>query len=59
MVQAGIVLYNPDDPARPVNSPNAVYQISAEALQIIKLYKTKDFAKMLDDFIKQKPTLIQ
>ena len=41
MVQAGIVLYNPDDPARPVNSPNAVYQISAEALQIIKLYKTK------------------
>ena len=59
MVQAGIVLYNPDDPARPVNSPNAVYQISAEALQIIKLYKTKDFTKMLDDFIKQKPTLIQ
>ena len=59
MVQAGIVLYNPDDPARPVNSPNAVYQISAEALQIIKLYKTKDFTKMFDDFIKQKPTLIQ
>lgn len=59
MVQAGIVLYNPDDPARPVNSPNAVYQISAKALQIIKLYKTKVFTKMLDDFIKQKPTLIQ
>ena len=59
MVQAGIVLYNPDDPARPVNSPNAVYQISAEALQIIKLYKTKVFTKMLGDFIKQKPTLIQ
>lgn len=59
MVQAGIVLYNPDNPVRPVNSPNAVYQISDEALQIIKLYKTKDFTKMLDDFIKQKPTLIQ
>ena len=36
MVQAGIVLYNPDKPDRPVNSPNAVYQISPKALEVIK-----------------------
>lgn len=27
LVAAGIALYNPDDPARPVNSSKAVYQI--------------------------------
>lgn len=59
MVQAGIVLYNPDEPARPVNSPNAVYQISDEALQIIKSYNTKDFPELLSNFTKQKPTLVQ
>lgn len=59
MVQAGIVLYNPDNPVRPVNSSNSVYQISDEALQIIKSYKTEDFTVLLDAFIKQKPTLLQ
>jgi hypothetical protein len=29
---AGIALYNPDQPNRPVNSPNAVYQIEPTAL---------------------------
>src|ERR1700722_15778593 len=26
-MQAGLVLYNPDNPTRPVNSPHAVYQV--------------------------------
>jgi hypothetical protein len=37
-VLAGIGLYNPDDPARPVNSPRAVYQVSPNALLLIKTY---------------------
>ena len=52
MVQAGIVLYNPDKPDRPVNSPNAVYQISPKALEVIKAYKTSAFDTLLTDFIK-------
>jgi type II restriction enzyme len=32
LVDAGIALYNLDDPRRPVNSPKAVYQISPTAL---------------------------
>lgn len=36
LVQAGVVLYNPDDPSRPVNSPKAVYQISPAAFDVIK-----------------------
>lgn len=38
LVQAGIVLYNPDDPSRPVNSPKAVYQISPAAFDVITKY---------------------
>lgn len=39
-VEAGIAQYNPDDPGRPVNSPNACYQVSEEALRVIKAYGT-------------------
>ena len=57
MVQAGIVLYNPDKLDRPVNSPNAVYQISPEALEVIKAYKTSAFDALLAEFIKKQSTL--
>lgn len=57
MVLAGIALYNPDKPDRPVNSPNAVYQISPAALEVIKAYKTKNFKTLLANFIKQHSTL--
>ena len=39
-VEAGIALYNPDDPGRAVNSPNACYQISEEALRAIMAFGT-------------------
>lgn len=35
-VAAGIALYNPDDPTRPVNSPKAVYRIEEEALALLR-----------------------
>ena len=57
MVQAGIVLYNPDKPDRPVNSPKAVYQISPAALKVIKAYKTNNFETLLADFLKNQSTL--
>ena len=57
MVQAGIAMYNPDKPDRPVNSSNAVYQISPEALEVIKAYKTNEFDTLLANFIKNQSTL--
>nr|VFJ67023.1 MAG: BsuBI/PstI restriction endonuclease C-terminus [Candidatus Kentron sp. DK] len=36
LCDAGIVLYNPDDPNRPVNSPKAVYQIEPAALALLR-----------------------
>jgi len=39
-VDAGIALYNPDKPDRPVNSPNAVYQIAPAALGLLRSFGT-------------------
>ena len=39
-VAAGIAVYNPDAPERPVNSPNAVYQIEPNLLKLLKTYGT-------------------
>ncbi len=59
MVQAGIALYNPDKPDRPTNSPMAVYQISPDALQVVKAYKTKSWARKLAAFKKNVATLVE
>ena len=50
LVEAGIALYNPDKPDRPVNSPHAVYQISAAALFLVKQYGTDTYQLSLDKF---------
>ena len=57
LVQAGIVLYNPDKPDRPVNSPKSVYQISPAALKVIKSFGTSEFEPLLSDFIQNQSTL--
>jgi len=57
LVQAGIALYNPDEPDRPVNSPKAVYQISPAASDVIKLYGTVNFNSALAKFKKNQATL--
>ena len=56
-VDAGISLYNPDEPGRPVNSPKAVYQISPEALSLVRNYRTKAWKAALDDFLQVKASL--
>lgn len=57
LVQAGIALYNPDEPSRPVNSPKAVYQISPAALKVIKSFGNEKFENLLDDFHKNQKSL--
>lgn len=50
-VQAGVALYNPDKPERPVNSPNAVYRASAEFLGLVRTYGTVRWAEELKAFL--------
>lgn len=56
-VQAGICLYNPDKPDRPVNSPAAVYQISPELLKALKTHGTRGYKASLAEYLKLRPTL--
>jgi len=57
LVAAGIALYNPDDPARPVNSPKAVYQIEGDTLTLMRSFGTAAWNKNLAEYLKTRQTL--
>ncbi len=56
-VAAGIALYNPDDPARPVNSPKAVYQIAPEARTLLRTFGLNAWEKNLKSYLATRDTL--
>ena len=58
-IQAGICLYNPDKPDRPVNSPNAVYQIEPNLLIVLKNYGTGKYVELLQLYLGCRKTLIE
>lgn len=57
LVAAGIALYNPDNPARPVNSPKAVYQIEPDTLALLKSFGTAAWNKHLEKYLLTPETL--
>ena len=57
LVAAGIALYNPDDPLRPVTSPKAVYQIEADTLSLLRSFGTATWNKNLEKYLKTRKTL--
>ena len=56
-LEAGIILYNPDEPMRPINSGKTVYQIEPMALTLIRNFGTPKWDKTLADFHKKVMTL--
>lgn len=56
-VDAGIALYNPDKPDRPVNSPNAVYQIAPPCLEVLRQLKTGKYKEKLSGWLASTGTL--
>lgn len=56
-VQAGIALYNPDQQNRPVNSPNAVYQIEPGCLDVLRTFGTPEYPVLLAAYITKRGTL--
>lgn len=56
-VDAGIALYNPDKPDRPVNSPKAVYQIEDNVLSLLKSFGTDDWHDNLTTYLSGRETL--
>ena len=55
---AGIVLYNPDKPARAVNSPKAVYQIEPVTLTLLRTYGTPVWNTNLTSYLTRQETLV-
>ena len=58
-VSAGIAVYNPDDPHRPVNSPVACYQITDEAFEAVSTYGTDDWWQARDKFLTEQGSLTE
>lgn len=55
---AGIALYNPDKPDRPVNSPKAVYQVEPSALALIRCYGSSSWEQALAAYLQGRDTLV-
>ncbi len=58
-VEAGIALYNPDKPDRPVNSPHAVYQIEPTCLALLQSYGTSEYPQRLKGYLAARVTLAE
>lgn len=57
-VEAGLVLPNPDEPTRAVNSPHNCYQIEPSALDLIRLREDTSFPRALETYVAGHPGLI-
>jgi hypothetical protein len=55
---AGLAVYNPDKPDRPMNSPKAVYQIEPDALMLVRSYGTEAWHDNLTAYLAKRETLI-
>lgn len=58
LVAAGVVQLNPDAPDRSINSPATVYQITPEALSLLKKYGRREWSQALKDYLGDRETLI-
>lgn len=56
-VAAGIARYNPDRPDRPVNSPDAVYQIAPSVLTLLRSFDTEAWHDNLTAYLAEGQTL--
>jgi hypothetical protein len=55
---AGVALYNPDNPDRPVNSPKAVYQIEPAALALLRSFGSPEWHINLAAYLADRQTLV-
>lgn len=56
-VDAGLVVQNPDQPDRPVNSPKWCYQIEPAAYGLIMSFKRGGFDERLSEYLAERPGL--
>jgi hypothetical protein len=56
-VEEGLLLRNPDDPNRPTNSGNTVYQIEPKALALLRKVGTPEWMSALTDYLSSREAL--
>lgn len=56
-VEAGLLIRNPDDPKRPTNSGNTVYQVETNALALCQSFGTSAWSKVLAEYLKNRAKL--
>lgn len=58
-VESGLLVRNPDAPARPTNSGNTVYQIEPSALALVRMFGTLAWKKCLNDYLATTDTILK
>lgn len=56
-LDAGLIIANPDNPSRPINSGQTVYQIESSILDLLKKYNTIDWEAGLREYLVDIETL--
>ncbi|MHC5826725.1 MAG: adenine methyltransferase, partial [Nostoc sp.] len=56
-LDAALIVANPDDLSRPINSPQTVYQIEISALELLKTYATDEWEKSIHTYLASVETL--
>ena len=55
--EAHLIVQNPDQPSRPVNSPKWNYQVTSEAIAVIRSYGTSEWDGLLKAYLEELPGL--
>ena len=58
-LDAGLIVANPDNMERPINSPKAVYQIDQATLELLRTYGTEQWEQHLRTYLASAATLQQ
>jgi hypothetical protein len=56
-IEARLVVLNPDDPQRAINSPKNCYQIEAKALELLRAFGTNEWDHRLETYLAVLPGL--
>jgi adenine-specific DNA-methyltransferase len=56
-LDAALIVANPDNPGRPINSPKTVYQIEESVLELLRTYKTPEWEKSIRTYLASVETL--
>jgi adenine-specific DNA-methyltransferase len=56
-LDAALIVANPDDPTRPINSPKTVYQIEESVLKLLRTYGTSEWKKSIRTYLASVETL--